>query len=221
MKTIIYISVTFYSVLLISCGSGGGDDLPTSPSASILLTPVNNLECLVEDAVNFSWNKSTSTDSYEVVIKNLQTSQLETYSSTTNTKQILLSKGTPFSWYVISKSNTSNETAKSAVWKFYLAGKGITNYIPFPAELDFPANGALVNDGSAVLKWTGSDADKDLLVYDVFIDMQNANIRVKENSSENSYTLVNPGAGTYYWKIISIDTSGNKSESDVFDFTIN
>lgn len=93
--------------------------------------------------------------------------------------------------------------------------------MPFPAELVSPANGATVTGGAAVLRWNGSDADGDFLSYNVYVDQKDATTLVNENSTENSYTITNTSTGTYYWKIISKDSKGNKSESDLFYFKVN
>ena len=53
-----------------------------------------------------------------------------------------LDKGVPYSWRVTSKSTTSTTTTPSDLWKFYLAGDGVVNYAPFPADLTAPASGS-------------------------------------------------------------------------------
>ena len=225
MKNLIkHIYLVTLILFISSCGGGediGGENSYLSPTAASLLKPANNSECLDENNVSFSWSASENTDSYNVVIKNLDTNELQTFQSQSTSRQIGLPEGTPYSWYVVSKSNTSLETAKSNTWKFYLAGNGITNYVPFPAELVSPANGATVTGGAAVLRWNGSDADGDFLSYNVYVDQKDATTLVNENSTENSYTITNTSTGTYYWKIISKDSKGNKSESDLFYFKVN
>lgn len=230
MKNLIkHIYLVTLILFISSCGGGeessgediGGENSSLSPTAASLLKPANNSECLDENNVSFSWSASENTDSYNVVIKNLDTNELQTFQAQSTSRQIGLSEGTPYSWYIVSKSNTSLETAKSDTWKFYLAGDGITNYVPFPAELVSPANGATVTGGAAVLRWNGSDADGDFLSYNVYVDQKDATTLVNENSTENLYTITNTSTGTYYWKIISKDSKGNKSESDLFYFKVN
>ena len=83
------------------------------------------------------------------------------------------------------------------------------------------AQWATVTGGAAALRWNGSDADGDFLSYNVYVDQKDATTLVNENSTENLYTITNTSTGTYYWKIISKDSKGNKSESDLFYFKVN
>ena len=147
MKSNLFIPIYLFSVLLIACSGGGGEDNggggpvdppPTpTPTKAILSSPANNSECLEVDAVNFSWNASENTTSYTLTIKNLLTNQISTTTTTSTSAEVTLTKGYPYSWQITS-SNSSNTTAKSDKWKFYLSGEALTNYAPFPAELLTP-----------------------------------------------------------------------------------
>jgi len=72
-----------------------------------------------------------------------------------------LDKGVPYSWRVTSK-NTTTTTINCLVilWKFYLAGDGVVNYAPFPADLTAPASGSTITlsegKGNVYLGWFGS-----------------------------------------------------------------
>ena len=69
-------------ILLISCSGdryeGVGDTPPPPPppdppAKATLMTPANGTECLDGEDVEFSWNESENTDSYNLVVKNLLT----------------------------------------------------------------------------------------------------------------------------------------------------
>ena len=72
-----------------------------------------------------------------------------------------LDKGVPYSWNITSKNTKTTTTTTSDTWKFYLAGTGITNYAPFPADLKTPTSGSTVErtDGKVTFTWEGSDPD--------------------------------------------------------------
>ena len=134
-----------------------------------------------------------------------QSEQSQTTTSTTVT--INLTKGQPYSWYIVSKSNTTTETAQSAKWKFYLKAEPVANYSPFPADLVSPKSEATVNAGSIKFEWSGSDADTgDTLTFDVYVDSSNPpTTKIKTNHTSSSINHPINDSGTYYWKIITKD----------------
>ena len=149
-----------------------------------------------------------------------QSEQSQTTTSTSVT--INLTKGQPYSWYIVSKSNTSTETAQSAKWKFYLKAEPVANYSPFPADLVSPKSEATVSAGSIKFEWSGSDADSgDTLTFDIYIDSSNPpTTRIKANHTSSSINHPINDSGTYYWKIITKDNSGSNSDSGVSKFKV-
>ena len=227
LKFILFISL----VILISCkgkeggdGDGGVDPPPPvpSPTAATLNSPAKNSECLDGENVEFQWTESENTDSYDIIIKNLLTQSQITQTTTSTTVTITLTKGQPYSWYIISKSNTTTETAESEKWKFYLKGDSVANYSPFPADLINPKSEATVNTGSIKFEWTGSDADSgDTLRYDIYVGSTNPpTTKIATNYSSSSINHSINNAGTYYWKVISKDNSGSNSDSGIAKFKV-
>ena len=183
-----------FTLILISCGGGGGDD--TAAAAAVvqveppiqhpqvkptLVAPANNKTCETgtsvsdtQSTVAFSWNASASTNTYDVRITNLDTSTATNKNGVSSTSTTAtLDKGVPYSWKVTSKNTSSTTTTPSDTWKFYLAGDGIVNYAPFPADLKTPASGSTVtlSDGKATFTWEGTDPDSgDTLSYTVYVD---------------------------------------------------
>ena len=217
-------------VILLSCG-GGGDEptpVPEPPVAATLIAPANNEACLngvsvnsTQSTVTFSWSASKNTDSYSVVVKNLNSSQSTTYNTTAVDIDITLTKGEPYSWHVISKSGAVSQTAESSTWKFYLAGDGIVSYAPFPAGIVHPVPGSTVNGTSTYLQWQGSDVDNDIVSYEVFLDETDATTSKGTTASTKLENVAVSSGKTYYWKVITTDSEGNTSDSGVFTFKVN
>ena len=227
LKYILLISL----VILVSCkgkdgGGGDGDVDPPppvpTPTAATLNTPAKNSECLDGENVEFKWAASENTDSYDIVVKNLLTQSQITQTTTSTTVTIQLTKGQPYSWYIISKSNSTTETAESEKWKFYLKGDPVANYSPFPADLISPKAEATVSAGSIKFEWSGGDADSgDTLTFDIYIDTANPpTTRIKANHTTSSINHAINSTGTYYWKVISRDNSGSNSDSGVSKFKV-
>ena len=229
-------------VVLTACGGGsdepGGsspdpdpDPVIPAPSASTLVFPDNNSECttgeLVTDTrsrVLFQWTASENTDSYEVNLLNLNTSSSSKITSNTNSVNITLDRGTPYEWFVVSRANGTNETASSVSWRFYNEGPGIANYAPFPAEVISPSRGSSIDSsGTVTLQWQGNDVDNDIVEFEVYFGTDPAAGTLIDTVSENTLEVnVATGQGiVYYWKILSRDSAGNTSDSDIFQFRVN
>lgn len=228
------------AVLLFSCGGGSDDTEPTipeppkeviaSPLAATLTFPADNTECNTgviinenQSNVTFEWNASENTDSYEVNIRNLNTSNVSKTASTTTTATISIARGTPFAWFVISKANGTTGTATSAEWQFYNEGPGISKYAPFPAEAISPARGENITTSSTTinLEWSASDVDEDILNYEVFFDTSDNPTTSLGIVNESTFPVTITQGTTYRWKIITRDETNNTSISEIFDFRIN
>lgn len=231
MKRIIYISLVF---VLISCSSGGDpveEEKVSNPEKTSLIFPENNSECLEGQIINsekstvtFKWNKAKFTTGYELSIKNLEDQSTKTYSTPNTSLGVDINRGTPYSWFITSKSSKSTATAKSEVWKFYNAGEALTEHVPFPAEATEPLHGAEVTlQGTVItLKWSASDLDNDITGYDIYFGETDTPDLYQSNVSSNQLVDINVTSGkVYYWKVKTIDSEDNSSMSDVFSFKIN
>ena len=238
-----FFSFLFVSILL-SCGGGGGDDpgggggggggggpTPTPPGKATLVAPANNKTCetgtsvsSTQSTVTFSWNASANTNTNDVRITNLNTSVATNKNgvSTTSTTATL-NKGVPYSWRVTSKNTTTTTTTPSDLWKFYLAGDGVVNYAPFPAELKTPASGSTISltDGKATFSWEGTDPDSnDTLTYTLYVDTVDGKQTPStslSNLSDESVDVELDAATTYYWRVKTSDGT-NASYSIVYSF---
>lgn len=224
-KSLLYFSFIAL-ILAFNCSKDEPDPIPTSAT---LLFPDNNQECNEGTSVNptqtsitFRWNASTNTNSYDLFLKNLNTQTTVITNSTTNSLSIIINKGTPYSWYVVSKSETFPQTAESEIWKFYNAGDAIESHPPFPADLISPlSSDNIIGITTQTLTWQGSDVDNDIVNYDVYFGTTpNPSTLLRNTTITNTDVTVAAG-NTYYWRVITIDSEGNSSESEIFQFRVN
>lgn len=233
-------------VFILSCSKGndGGVSIPMiqtpavvvpNPGKSTLLLPVNNEVCYDgEDqtgtnnsVVQFSWNASTDTDGYELLVTNQESNQTQTIVGiTTTSKNVTLVKGDPYSWKVVSKSNGTNVTTNSDTWQFNLEGTGDENYVPFIATIISPSSGSTVNatDGAVLLNWEGNDPDQDdSLTYTVYFDSTDGLQSPSTdyiNIIESSLSVNVVSGTTYYWRVKTTDGTSS-SYTLVYSFIVN
>ena len=237
-STYIKVNVLFWILAFsVSCGGssdGGGDDpdpepIPVAvPSSATLVFPEDDSECnegdIISDTqsrVRFQWNASQNTDSYQVNLTNLNTNSTALTNSTTNEVEITLLRGVPYEWFVVSRANGTTETASSPVWRFYNAGPGITNYAPFPAEAVSPGRGATINTSGAVtLEWTGSDIDNDIVSYNLYFGTTDPPALLESGIADTAFEVSVASGQTYFWQVETVDSAGNQTLSERFNFRV-
>ncbi|MEM1340426.1 MAG: hypothetical protein AAF634_04080 [Bacteroidota bacterium] len=217
-------------------GNGGGDDDNPSipdPSAATLVFPEDNTECntgIVDpgnaslSTVTFEWNAASNADSYTVTVTNLNTNNSIFTNSSTTEADITIERGTPYSWFVTSRAQGTTTTADSAIFRFYNEGPGIENYAPFPAEAIRPGRGENFSSSTnnVDLEWAGADIDDDIEEYEVFFGTAPEPTNSLGIQATNSISDVAVSDATvYYWQVITRDSFGNSSTSEIFSFRIN
>jgi len=229
--------LTFKSILLLVgiiflFGQCKEDDKvePANPTEASLIFPFENSECIggtdtteTESTVLFEWNAGQNVDEYELVLTNLNTGDSTNHSTSELKVSITIKKATPYAWYIISKSNSTINTALSETWRFYNAGDAITSYAPFPAEIISPAMAETINTAANVisLEWIGTDVDGDIVAYDVYFSKTNPPEIFESDVVESPLNNVPIESNTvYYWKIITKDSRGNNSDSGTYQFKI-
>lgn len=230
-------NILFLTLLILIIGSckPKKSDVPApvkTPAKAVLLFPAQNEPCTngvvvstTQSTVQFKWNKADNTDSYDLVLKNLESGVTTTHPAAANTQlDLTIARNMPFSWYIVSKSSTSSSNIQSDTWKFYNAGPASVSYAPYPADAMIPALGANVNatGGKITLDWNGSDADNDIVSYDVFFGTTNTPALLSANVVNSILPDVTVAASTtYFWKVITKDAKGNKSDSGIYQFRVN
>jgi hypothetical protein len=223
------------SQFLASCDSDPAPNpMPTEPRVEApgkagLSLPENNKECEQGNisgnsaSVDFSWEASVETDSYDLEISNLDTQAGTSKAGLTSTStQVILERGHPYSWKVISK-NEGAVTTSSDTWMFYLSGDGESNFAPFPATAIYPTSGATVTPDNAKvnIQWENvQDPDGDAVTYTLYADkvdgLQNPPAEW-QNMTETSMELAVEANTVYYWRVITSDGT-NSSTSITYTF---
>jgi len=203
-------------------------DPPSPPSAVSLLAPAKNTECSPVDSSNgntnlvqFSWQASANTESYQLQIENLVSGTKQTVTTTELTEIVPVTKGTPFSWSVVSKNTKVTESATSETWFFFSPGTELS-YIPFPAQIVLPdgPKSFIDENGELILAWSGLDIDNDIDAYDVYYSTANPpSLFTTTTASETSIKVAATTNTIYYWKVVTKDKEGNTSDSGVISFT--
>ena len=249
MKLGYYFLYILSFVLIIRCSAEDDDSGTTTPAVtqqpapaptpqvptpgkSSLSAPENNEVCYegeeVDDSnseVTFSWDASSDTDSYDLVITNQETSQSQTESGITSTsKAVTLATDVSYSWKIVSKANDTSDTTDSDTWQFYLAGDGQENYAPFPATILSPTSGAAVdaNNGTVNLSWEGNDPDEgDSLSYTIYFDeVDGLQDPIEEELTETTLDVSVESGKTYYWRVKTSDGQSS-SFTLVYSFIVN
>ena len=213
------------------CVAGCGKDDPAGPEAARLLFPEQNSECTTgvdlnttTSEVEFLWQKADHTDTYELRVTGTRSGITQTVSTSELSASLPLEKGAPYSWVVVSRNDETQEFATSATFQFYNAGAE-RSYAPFPADILAPQSGETVFrdiNNEVVLQWAGADVDGDIEGYELYFGTDNppANLLSEPSASTTSSKVRVEANTTYYWKLITIDSEANRSDSGVYGFKV-
>jgi len=230
MKKLLHIFMIIF--FLIGCQKDDQEStqIKKYPTQALLIFPYENSECNegtnitnTQSTVLFEWFSAENTDEYELIISNLSTSEKNSFITSESKIPIVLERATPYAWYVVSKSNEVDSTARSETWKFYNAGEGIESYAPFPAEIITPSMAESITPSSngIILDWNGSDVDNDIIGYDVYLSTTNPPGLFESKIQESVLMDIQVESNTiYYWSITTKDAHGNSSGSGIFQFKI-
>lgn len=205
---------------------GCKDPIP-DPEAAILEFPANNSDCLYvsidssEAEVLFRWREAMHTNSYRLKVQNIESGQDYVRSTKLTELRLQLARGNAYQWNVVSTSEASLAETDSQIRYFYLEGEQQYTYVPFPASLISPDNNAVVSltDGELSFSWQGADLDDDIESYSFFLgESEDFLVKIAENLSTPSFRhTVNPNT-QYYWKVVTLDRTGNTSNSQIYGF---
>ena len=222
----------FLILLIFSIGCRKAPEpLPDKlPGKAVLQLPRNNEICadgiivsISRTKILFKWDASINTDSYFLSIKNLENGQISTYSTDKTQLEIELDRNWAYSWFITSKNTQINKEISSDLWKFYNPAPAQTSFSPFPAELTAPRYGEVIplSTATVTLRWSAIDPDGDIDSYDVYLGNTNVPVLFKSGlKTEVLADLLLDRNKTYYWKISTRDSKGNRSNSDVYVFKL-
>ncbi|MBF0430810.1 MAG: hypothetical protein HQK83_05995 [Fibrobacteria bacterium] len=112
-----------------------------------------------------------------------------------------LNGGTKFYWRV--EATDGNDTTLGPVWEFTT-----TNSAPISPHTPAPQAGAVDQQTSLTLSWSGGDPDTgDAVTYDVYLDLVSPPVeRIVEGTSSLTKQVSGLDSGkTYYWKVVAKD----------------
>lgn len=230
MRRIFLIIITAF---IAGCAANGDkeEELAPPPAKAVLIAPAHNELCIqgtvisaTQSTVTLQWNAAENAQGYEINIKDLEAGTTTSRITTATQLSVTLKRNTPYSWFVKSGSSLTTATAQSDTWKFYNAGPAAVNYAPFPAELIAPAFGQSITaaGGKITISWAGNDVDNDIESYDVYLSDVAIPALLTSGVTTNSLNDVAVVSGKqYYWKVITKDKKGNKSESSINYFKVN
>ncbi len=225
MRTIILL---LFGVLLIGCKKKSN---PKPPEIATLVFPNKNSECTTGSDLNqttseveFIWMASDHTETYELRVTNLNTNITQTMTTAALSAKLPIAKGEPFSWFIRSRNTKVNETAVSETWRFYNAGFQ-TTYAPFPAELIEPKNGTSIFkdiNNEVTLEWHGADIENDIVGYELYFSTTTPpeTLIASPSFNINSEKVSVTSNTDYFWKVITMDSEGNSSDSGIFVFKV-
>ena len=228
MKKLIY--TIALSVVLWSCGGGGGSDTPPAPvnhapTKPMLIYPTDNLLC-IENPVECKWNTSTDADAGDVITYQIEVAEnstftqgKQTFNGTSLTQSVPLLEDVAYYWRV-KATDGEDSSSYSSVYKFYTYGEGITNHLPFSPELVAPELNSVVQTDTANLQWAADDVDTtDTLTYDVYFET--GDIPTEQVATDQTATSlsVNVETGqTYSWKVVVKDGKGGQTIGQTWSF---
>nr|WP_294947455.1 hypothetical protein [uncultured Mucilaginibacter sp.] len=226
MRQLIYISLIAF--VLVGCIK---EAAVPPPGRTRLIFPEANALCTsgtiisdTESKLTFKWTAAQNADGYDMIVKNLLTGELETYSTDKNEYEASLLRATPYAWFIKATSTKTAAVTSSDTTKFYNAGAANITYAPYPADILFPllAQAIPAGSGKITLDWDGADVDNDITTYDIYFGTTPTPPALKLNLTDSKLADVPVTAGnTYYWKIVTHDSEGNVSDSGVFLFFVN
>ncbi len=198
------------------------------PEKVTLIFPFENSACNegtdvtdTESTVRFEWFSSEFTEEYELVVINLGNNEMTTMTTTEESIPVVLKRSAHYSWYVVSKNNSSDSTTLSETWKFYNVGDEVASYAPFPAEVISPAQAATLNSpGNITISWQGSDVDNDIVSYDIYFGTTKEPPLLAEDEPGSTIDVSVTTGNIYYWRIVTKDAVGHTSNSPIFQFKV-
>ena len=185
------------------------------PNVPTLLAPANGAAFLLP-WINFQWtggDPDNNLSFYNLHVGTTNPPGLALTTTATNGQIGGLSYGTQYYWYVVAR-DAAMLTTTSPVWSFR------TNSLPTAASNPSPPDGAQGQPLNTTISWQATDADGEVLKYDVYFGSSFPMLRasgVTANSFDVSAFLA--PSRTYLWKIEVWDNHNAGAGGSVWTFS--
>ena len=93
------------------------------------------------------------------------------------------------------------------------------NRPPYSPSNPSPKNQSTNIDTGAVLSWTGSDPDGDIVIYDIYFGTETPPPKIVTKQSSTSFDPSLSTQTKYYWNITSWDNFGESTPGPIWEFT--
>ncbi|MCK5039984.1 MAG: hypothetical protein KAR87_03385, partial [Candidatus Aenigmarchaeota archaeon] len=96
---------------------------------------------------------------------------------------------------------------------------------PYKPELNSPENDTYITKNYALLNWTCTDPEGDMMTAYIYADNSTATTLINtttgcQNGSSYTFNWTNLNDTTYYWRVNCTDTGGFSNISDTWQFTV-
>ncbi|MCY4298914.1 MAG: Ig-like domain-containing protein [Flavobacteriaceae bacterium] len=200
------------------------------PRSVSLREPENAANCTTanhidekKSEVTFLWTKSSNTSRYEINIENVKKDFSFKINTSDTSFKIILDREEHYHWWVVSKSDSTEEIATSEKWSFYLQGIPEQYHAPFPAVLKGNATKETVSlrpREELLFEWEGEDVDNDITFYQLWLGTSEEQLELMASEiTEQSYSMMVELDTQYYWQIATVDEVGNLSKSMIQSFS--
>lgn len=200
-----------------------GNAVNQAPSQPALLAPEDELYC-TSDVLTFNWSPARDPQDDEITYK-LEISLDEQFSdifaskeSSQTTNTISLNKGEIYYWRVLATDEAGNESSFSDTRIFFTEAEPTGNYLPSAPIQISPSEGENISKSAVTLEWSASDADEDLLLFDLYLGKSDEPEIFVENLNTNSYRVDLESQSTYYWRVVVKDEQGGNTTGRLWSF---
>ena len=222
-------SILLVSLLLVSCSTEGidsGNVINTPPGVPELVFPTEDLIC-TNFNLAFEWNEATDIDGdrlfyiIEIARDAMFTETLFSIKTSELRRSFTFEKGTTYFWRVKAMDHNLDESPYSEVRRFITEPEVSTNTIPQTPRIIAPRQGDTITEDTVLLEWESSDADGDILAYDVYFGETNPPALLVENIDQTIFGASILPNKKYYWRIVAKDNKQGVAIGRVWQFETN